>query len=246
VDLDQLEEAMIQKEPVTILCSAKGWIKAMKGHEVDPETIKYKDGDKGKFIIKAMTTDKILVLGTNGRSYTLAADKLPPGRGFGEPLRLMVDLPNDSDIVDMAIYEPEMRMILAADDGRGFIIKMEDMLAQTKGGKQVLNVSGKAEAKLCKPISDDADHVAVIGQNRKMIVFDLAQIPEMSKGKGVILQRYKDGGLSDIKAFNWDRGLTYKYGSGETMVDDLNPWIGDRAQAGRLPPNGFPANNKFD
>ena len=192
-----------------------------------------------------MTTDKVLVFGSNGRFYTLGGDQLPPGRGFGEPVRLMVGLPNDADIIDMEIYESGVKMLVAADDGRGFVVKMDDVLAQTKNGKQILNVSGKVEAKLCKPIAEGDDHIAVIGKNRKMIVFTLDQIPEMAKGKGVILQRYKDGGLSDLKTFKWDDGLTYKYGSGETLVDDLNPWIGERAQAGRLPPNGFPKSNKF-
>ena len=206
VDVDSLEEAMIEKEPITVICSSKGWIKAMKGHDLDTKSIKYKDGDRGKFAIEAMTTDKILVFGSNGRFYTIAGDKLPPGRGFGEPLRLMVDLPNDADIVDMELYQPETKMIVASDDGRGFIVKSEDVLAQTKSGKQILNVSGKVEAKLCKPLAGNHDHIAIIGRNRKMIVFELEQIPEMSKGKGVILQRYKDGGLSDFKTFNWDEG----------------------------------------
>lgn len=245
VDLEQLEEAMIEKEPLTVICSAKGWIKAMKGHDIDPKGIKYKDGDRGKFVMELMTTDKLLIFGSNGRFYTLGGDQLPPGRGFGEPVRLMVGLPNDADIIDMQLYNSEAKMIVAADDGRGFIVKMEDVLAQTKNGKQVLNVSGKTEAKLCYPIEDNDDHIAVMGQNRKMIVFALDQIPEMSKGKGVILQRYKDGGLSDLKTFHWDEGLTYKYGAGETVVEDLNPWLGERAQAGRLPPNGFPKSNKF-
>ncbi len=245
VDLDQLEEAMIEKEPVTVICSAKGWIKAMKGHDIDIKGIKYKDGDREKFIIEGMTTDKFLVFGSNGRFYTLGGDQLPPGRGFGEPVRLMTGLPNDADIVDMEVYNADTKMIVAADDGRGFVVQMADVLAQTKNGKQVLNVSGNVEAKLCKPIAENHDHIAVMGDNRKMIVFDLEQIPEMAKGRGVILQRYKDGGLSDLKTFNWEEGLTYKYGSGETMVEDLNPWIGDRAQAGRLPPNGFPRSKKF-
>lgn len=245
VDVDQLEEAMIEKEPITVICSSKGWIKAMKGHGHDPKTVKYKDGDRGKFAIEAMTTDKLLVFGSNGRFYTLSGDKLPPGRGFGEPLRLMVDLPNDADIVDMEVYDSEAKMVIAADDGRGFIVQMSDVLAQTKNGKQVLNVSGKVEAKLCKPLDTEDDHIAVMGQNRKMLVFALEQLPEMAKGRGVILQRYKDGGLSDLKTFQWDNGLSYKYGSGETVVEDLNPWVGERAQAGRLPPNGFPKSNKF-
>jgi topoisomerase-4 subunit A len=245
VDLEQLEEAMIEKEPITVLCSAKGWIKAMKGHDIDPKAVKYKDGDRGQFAMEMQTTDKLLVFGSNGRFYTLAGDQLPPGRGFGEPVRLLVGLPNDADIVDVEVYDAEAKMIVASDDGRGFMVKMEDCLAQTKNGKQILNVGGKVEAKLCKTLNADDDHVAVIGKNRKMIVFDLEQIPEMGKGKGVILQRYKDGGLSDLKTFKWDEGLTYKYGAGETIVEDLNPWLGERAQAGRLPPNGFPKSNKF-
>ena len=245
IDLEQLEEAMIEKEPITVICSKKGWIKAMKGHEIDAKTIKYKDGDRAGFVMECMTTDKVLIFGSNGRFYTLGGDQLPPGRGFGEPVRLMVGLPNDADIIDMELYESGVKMLVAADDGRGFVVTMDDVLAQTKNGKQILNVSGNVEAKLCKPISDGDDHIAVMGKNRKMIVFGLDQIPEMSKGKGVILQRYKDGGLSDLKTFKWDDGLSYKYGAGETLVGDLNPWIGERAQAGRLPPNGFPKSNKF-
>ncbi|MEM6781281.1 MAG: DNA gyrase C-terminal beta-propeller domain-containing protein, partial [Pseudomonadota bacterium] len=136
-------------------------------------------------------------------------------------------------------------MVVASDDGRGFIVAMSDVLAQTKGGKQILNVKGSVEAKLCYPIEEGDDHLAVIGQNRKMIVFELSEVPEMTKGKGVILQKYKDGGLSDLKTFKWENGLSYKYGAGETVVEDLNPWVGNRAQAGRLPPNGFPKSNKF-
>lgn len=245
VDVDQLEEAMIEKEPVTIICSSKGWIKAMKGHDIDVKGIKYKDGDRARFVVEAMTTDKVLVFGSNGRFYTIAADKLPPGRGFGEPLRIIVDLPNDADIVSIEVYKPDTKLLVAADDGRGFIVKSEDVLAQTKNGKKILNVSGKVEAKICKTIGSEHDHIAVIGKNRKMIVFAMEEIPEMAKGRGVILQRYKDGGLSDFKTFAWDDGLSYRYGTGETLVGDLNPWVGNRAQAGRLPPNGFPKSNKF-
>jgi len=245
VDLEQLEEAMIEKEPITVICSSKGWIKAMKGHDIDQKGIKFKDGDRAKFSLEMQTTDKLMIFGSNGRFYTLGGDQLPSGRGFGEPVRLMMGLPNDADIVDMELYDPDVKMVVAADDGRGFIVKMEDCLAQTKNGKQILNVSGKVEAKLCKPINQGDDHIAVIGKNRKMIVFEMEQLPEMTKGRGVILQRYKDGGLSDLKTFKWDDGLSYKYGSGETFVEDLNPWIGERAQAGRLPPNGFPKSNKF-
>lgn len=240
-----LEEAMIEREPVTIICSEKGWIRAMKGHGQNPGDFKYKDGDGGRFVLEAQTTDKLLVFGTNGRFYTVGCDKLPSGRGFGEPLRLMVDLPNDVDIAAMNLYRPGGRILVASASGYGFLVKTDDVLAQTKNGKQVLNVDGGREARICLPVGDGDDHVAVIGRNRKMLVFALAELPEMARGKGVILQKYKDGGVSDIKTFKWDAGLTFKYGAGETMVADLNPWLGKRAGAGAMPPNGFPKNNRF-
>ena len=244
IDVD-LDQALIEKEPITVICSAKGWIKAMKGHGVSTDDVKYKDGDKEGFAVEAQTTDKILLFATNGRFYTLIGNDLPPGRGYGEPVRLMVDLPNEADLIDVFVYQPDQKMLIASSDGRGFIVKSEDALAQTRNGKQVLNVSGKVEAALCAPISEGDDMVAVIGENRKMLAFPLEEMPEMSRGKGVIIQKYKDGGISDIKTFNMDEGLSYKYGSGETTVDDLTPWLGKRASAGRLPPNGFPRNTKF-
>ncbi len=243
VDLDAV---MIEKEPITVICSAQGWIKALKGHGVKAGDIKYKEGDRGKFIIEAQTTDKLIIFASNGRFYTLGCDKLPSGRGFGEPLRIMVDIPNDAEVKIMTLYEPARKMLVASTDGRGFIVKSDDILAQTKTGKQVLNVSGKVEAAICRYINEGDDHIAVIGKNRKMLVFPLAELPEMSKGKGVILQKFKDGGLSDIKSFNLEKGLSYKYGSGSTVVEDITPWIGKRASAGRLPPNGFPKSNCFD
>jgi topoisomerase-4 subunit A len=240
-----LEEAMIEREPITIICSSQGWLRGMKGHNLMSKDFKYKDGDRESFVIEAQTTDKLLVFGTNGRFYTIGCDKLPPGRGFGEPLRLMIDLPNDADVNDLMLYRPESRIIVASTDGYGFIVKSEDVLAQTKNGKQILNVSGKAEAKICKFVAPEDDHIAVMGKNRKMLVFPLAELPEMARGKGVMLQKFKDGGLSDLKTFNWDTGLTFRYGTGETMVGDVNPWLGKRAAAGMLPPNGFPKSNKF-
>lgn len=242
VDLD---EAMIEKEPVTIICSKQGWVRAMKGHGLNSKDFKYKDGDREAFVLEAQTTDKLLVFGTNGRFYTVGCDKLPPGRGFGEPLRIMVDLPNDADITAMLLHKPGAKLLVAATSGHGFVVKSDDVLAQTKNGKQVLNVSGKVEAKICKVVDEADDHIAVIGKNRKMLVFALEELPEMGRGKGVILQKYKDGGLSDLKTFNFEAGLEFKYGSGATQVDDIAPWVGKRASAGRLPPNGFPKNNKF-
>lgn len=241
-----LDEAMIEKEPITIVCSKQGWVRAMKGHGLDAKNFKYKDGDKVGFVLEAQTTDKLLVFGTNGRFYTIGCDKLPPGRGFGEPLRIMVDLPNESDVTDMMLYQPEQKILVAASSGHGFIVKSDDVLAQTKNGKQILNVKDKVKAVLCKPLADNDDHIATIGKNRKMLVFALEEVPEMGRGKGVILQKFKDGGLSDAKTFNWDEGLEFKYGAGMTIVEDINPWVGKRAAAGRLPPNGFPKNNQFD
>ncbi|MDH5723195.1 MAG: DNA topoisomerase IV subunit A, partial [Alphaproteobacteria bacterium] len=242
VDLNQV---MIEKEPVTVVYSSKGWIKAMKGHGHKPADIKYKDGDRGAYFIEAQTTDKIIILATNGRFYTLGCDKLPSGRGFGEPLRLMVDIPNNSAVADMQIYRADKKMLVYSNEGRGFIVSSNDVLAQTKTGKQILNVSGKSEAVGCYYLEEGDDHVAIIGKNRKMLVFPINELPEMSKGKGVMLQKYKDSSLSDLKTFNLEKGLEYKYGAGTTTVEDIAPWIGKRASAGRLPPNGFPKSNRF-
>ncbi|MGB4106224.1 MAG: DNA topoisomerase IV subunit A [Alphaproteobacteria bacterium] len=244
--VEELAEAMTPKEPMTVILSGKGWIRAMKGHGHNPKDFKYKDGDSQGYIIEAQTTDKILLFGTNGRFYTIGGDKLPPGRGFGEPVRLMVDLPNDADVAEVLIHKPDAKILVAATDGRGFVVPSNDVLAQTKNGKQILNVEGNVEAKVGRYIDAADDHIAVIGKNRKMIVFKLDQIPEMSRGRGVMLQKYKDGGLSDAKTFNWKAGLMYKHGSGETKAGDLKAWLGERAQAGRLPPNGFPRSAKFD
>jgi len=245
IDIDELEEALIEKEPVTMICSAKGWIRAFRGHGHKPDDIKYKDGDSEKFLIECQTTDKLLVLGTNGRFYTIGADKLPSGRGFGEPLRLMIDLPNDAEITVFKIYDASAKMIVASEDGRGFIVAEKDVLAQTKSGKQVLNVGDKTKARICMTIADSDDHIAVTGTNRRMLVFTREEMPEMGRGKGVILMRFKDGKLGDVKPFSLETGLAFKYGAGESIVEDITPWLGKRAQAGRVPPNGFPKNNKF-
>ncbi|MGH1455512.1 MAG: DNA topoisomerase IV subunit A [Alphaproteobacteria bacterium] len=243
VDLDAI---MIEKEPITVVCSAQGWLKALKGHGHKAADIKYKDGDRGQFLLEVQTTDKLVIFATNGRFYTLGCDKLPAGRGFGEPVRIMVDIPNDASIAMMKMHEAGSKMLVASSDGRGFIVASDDVLAQTKSGKQVLNVSGKVEALICRTIDAGDDYVATIGKNRKMLVFPMDELPEMGKGKGVILQKFKDGSLSDAKTFNMEKGLEYKYGAGTTKVEDITPWIGKRASAGRLPPNGFPKSNCFD
>ena len=238
------DDIMIEKEPITVICSKMGWIRAMKGHNVSDKDLKYKDGDKGQFVFSAYTTDKIIVVASNGRIYTIGGDKLPAGRGFGEPIRLMIDLPNDCEIIDMVLYNESQKMIIASTSGHGFVIAMKDVLAQTKTGKQVLNVGDKFKTAVFKPINDGDDSVAVIGTNRKFLVFPLADLPEMGRGKGVILQKYKGGALSDVKTFKMEDGLTFPYGSGE-RTEDVSAWAAGRATMGKLPPNGFPKNNKF-
>ncbi len=237
-------EAVIEREPITILCSSKGWIRAMKGHIEDVSDAKHKEGDRGRFAVHAQTTDKLLIFATNGRFYTIGGDKLPGGRGFGEPLRLMIDLPNDQDIVGLFVHDPERKLIVASADGRGFQVAEKDVVAQTKAGKQVLNLSPGVEAAICA--AAEGDMVAAIGENRKLLVFPLDQVPEMSRGRGVILQRYKDGGLADVKTFTLAEGLTWSIGSGRKRTEtNLDAWLGNRAGSGRLPPNGFPRSNKF-
>ncbi len=247
-------EAMIEKEPVTIVFSEKGWIRAAKGHLEDISTLKFKDGDKLKFWLHAETTDKILVFGTNGRFYTLGADKLPGGRGHGEPIRLMIDLPNGHDVVTIMKNEGGRKFLIASDAGRGFIVPEDDVVAQTKNGKQVLNVGSDAEATAIAVVPEKADHIAVIGTNRKLVVFPMKvkedgelrdQVPEMGRGKGVILQRYKDGQLSDVQAFELAEGVSWQTGGGMRSEKDLRAWIGKRAGAGMIKPKGFPSNNRF-
>ncbi|MBI3442087.1 MAG: DNA topoisomerase IV subunit A, partial [Proteobacteria bacterium] len=239
-------DAFIEKEPITVICSEKGWIRAMKGH-LEPDKIaqiSYKEGDAEKFAFHAETTDKLIVFGTNGKFYTIGADKLPSGRGFGEPVRLMIDLQNEADIVTLMKHDPERKLLIAADDGRGFIVPEKEIFSQTRNGKQCLLVKDNVEARVCTPVT--GDHVAVIGQNRKLLIFKLGEIPEMTRGVGVILQRYKDGGLSDAKCFALKEGLTWYSAGKERVEKSLKSWIGERAQAGMLPPNGFPRASKFN
>jgi len=238
-------EAVVEREPVTVLCSAKGWIRALKGHVEDVADAKYKEGDRGRFALRAYTTDKLMIFATNGRFYTVGVDKLPGGRGFGDPVRLLIDLPNDQDIVDAFIYHAGRKRVVASHDGRGFVVGEDDVLAQTKNGKQALNVSGSVEAAACAEVAGDM--VAVVGENRKLLVFPLDELPEMTRGRGVTLQRYRDGGLSDVTTFDKKRGLSWAMGGGRTRTEtDLRDWNGKRGQAGRLPPKGFPKSNKFE
>ncbi len=238
-------EVMIEREPITVLCSSKGWIRAMKGHVEDTSEAKYKEGDRPRFELRAETTDKLLIFATNGKFYTIGCDKLPGGRGFGEPVRLFIDLGNEHEIVTMMIYKPGQKLLVASHDGRGFVVPADEVIAQTKNGKQVLSVPEGVEAVVASPLPENGDMLAVVGENRKLLVFPLSEVPEMNRGRGVTLQKYKDGGLSDARVYPKREGLTWRLGEKTRTETDLKLWIGQRAQAGRLPPNGFPKNNKF-
>jgi topoisomerase IV subunit A len=239
-------EAMIEREPITVICSEKGWIRAIKGHVEDLSDLRYKDGDRGRFAIRAQTTDKLVIFATNGRFYTLGCDKLPGGRGNGEPLRLMIEMTNGHDVVNLFVHSPDRRLVVASESGRGFIVQEKDVIAQTRTGKQVLNLPEGEEASACRRIAEGADSVAVIGENRRMLIFNLNEIPVMTRGRGVILQRYRSGGLSDLTTLAVADGLTWQAGSRTRTETKLADWVGKRAQAGRMPPQGFPRNNRFD
>ncbi len=242
IDID-IDALLIEKEPITVICSEKGWVRAMKGHLDLSTEFKFKEGDGAKFAVHAETTDKILFLAENGRFYTVAADKLPRGRGFGEPLSLMLDIGSDIKLVSM-IKASAGKILIASSAGHGLITDIENAIAQTRSGKQVLNVGGGARAIRCIPA--DGDSVAVVGQNRKLLVFALDEIPELAKGKGVILQRYKDGELADIKVFSRADGLSWQMGGGRTRTEtDLATWLGKRGGSGKLPPTGFPRPARF-
>ena len=245
-DVEDIDVAMIEREPITVILSEKGWIRAIKGHTSEIDEKGFKTGDRLKFTLKAETTDKLLLLTTGGKVYTLGGDKLPGGRGQGEPVRLMVDIEEGQDFVDLFTYRPGQKRVIASSAGNGFVIEEDELIANTRKGKQILNVSGTEEAKLLVPVNGDT--LAIIGDNRKMLVFPLEQLPTMTRGKGVRLQKYKDGGVSDLKTFAMKDGLTWTDSSGRTFTKpmaELQEWLGERAQPGRQPPNGFPRNNKF-
>ena len=237
-------EAMIEREPITVVCSSMGWIRAMNGHIDLTRELKFKDGDGPGLIFHAQTTDKLLALASNGRFYTIQASSLPGGRGMGEPLRLMVDIPDEALIVNLITFRPGQKLLVASSTGDGFIVTHDDVVAQTKSGKQILNTKREAVAKVCHNIC--GDHVAVVGENRKVLIFPVSEIPEMVRGKGVRLQKYKEGSLSDITTFDLSDGLSWLDPAGRTRTEtNLEEWIGKRATAGRMAPRGFPRNKKF-
>jgi len=243
-------EAMIEREPITVILSQRGWIRAMKGHAelASAETAKFKEGDGPFIAFHAQTTDKLLLAAENGRFYTLAADRLPGGRGFGEPVRLMIDLDGGTGIVGLLPASAAARLMVAASDGRGFLVKTDDVIAETRKGKQVVTPRTGAVLKLVKPVKPEDDYVAAIGDNRKLVVFPITELAELARGQGVQLQRYRDGGLSDAVTFRFADGLSWRMGGeqGRTRSEtDLAPWRAARGAAGRMPPMGFPRDNRF-
>lgn len=245
-DLTDIAHAMIEREPVTVVVSEKGWLRAMKGHLTDHSLLTFKEGDSLKLAFHAQTTDKVLVFTTGGKFYTIGADRLPGGRGHGEPIRIIVDMDNDQDIVTAFVHDPKRKLLLVSHDGNGFIVPEEEVVANTRKGKQVMNVKAPDEAQRCVPVA--GDHLAIVGENRKMLVFPLAEIPEMGRGKGVRLQKYKDGGVLDLKTFTLAGGLSWQDSADRTFIksrEELIEWIGARASAGRMVPKGFPRTGKF-
>ena len=246
VDVRAIEEAMIEREPVTIVISKKGWIRALKGHVADVSSIAFKEGDGLAFTFPCVTTDKVLLFTDLGKFHTIGADRLPGGRGHGEPIRLMIELAQGEEIVAAFAAKPDAKRLLVSSGGYGFVVNEMDMLANTRKGRQAMNVSAEARAKLCVPI--EGENVAIVGENRKMIIFPVDQVPEMARGKGVRLQRYGDGGTLDAKTFSGETGLMWIDGGGRThtrSMDELRDWVGDRALAGRLAPRGFPRTGLF-
>ncbi len=239
-------EAMIEKEAITVICSKMGWIRALKGHLSEDEEVKFKEGDEARYRFHAHTTDKLLVFASNGKFFTIGADKLPGGRGNGEPIRLMFDLDNEEEIIAFFRYQKDEKRMIASTIGKGFLVETNSLLASTRGGKQVMNVPGAAKALLCIPV--EGSHIAVVGENRKLLIFSIEELPTMNKGQGVTLQKYKDGGLSDLLTFTLEDGLTWTMGGEEARQrteTELEMWMGKRANAGRMVPRGFPQRGTF-
>ena len=245
---EAVEEALAVREPVTVVCSEKGWIRALKGHLADTSSLRFKDGDHLFAALHAWTTDRLLAFATNGRAYTIAIERLPGGRGDGTPIRLLIDLPNDSALLRLEVQPAEGRFLVAGAKGRGFLVESSELVAGTKAGKQVLVLDPGEEAVVCAPVPQGADHVAVIGENRKLLVFPIDELPVLARGRGVTLQKFKDGGLADAKPFVLADGLPVRLGENRVSVrakEDLADWIGHRAGAGRLPWKGFPSSGRF-
>ncbi len=236
-------DAAVEREPLTVILSQKGWIRAVRGHLADGGELKFKEGDALRLMVACQSVDRLCLFSTNGRAYTLRAADLPRGRGDGQPIRLLAEMTNADEVVTLFIWQEGVRCLLASAEGRGFVVEAADLLSERKAGKQVLNVRPGEEAALCVPAL--GDHVATVGDNRRLLVFPLEQVPVLARGTGVILQRFKDGGLRDARVFRMAEGLSWRLGDKTRTETALRDWLGERGQAGRLPPNGFPKSGKF-
>lgn len=242
-DIDVPVEALIEKEPITVILSQKGWLRCIKGHADLNDDFKFKDDDALLYALHAQTTDKIVLLDNKGKFFNIAARDIPSGRGFGQPVRLMIDLANNDDVVSMFVYEPGTSYLIASDKGYGFIVDENHILAQTRNGRKIMNVADDENIKFCLPLT--GDYVAVVGENRRLLVFKAEEIPTMARGHGVLLQKYKDGAISDIQIFKGEDGFSYNRAGGISTEKELIGWLGHRAQIGKVVPFGFPKNNKF-
>jgi len=236
-------DSLIEREPITVVLSDKGWIRAVKGHVAEGTELKFKEGDKLRLLVPCQTTDRLCLFASNGRAHTLRAGDLPRGRGDGQAIRVLAELGNDDDVAALFVWRDGLRYLVASSASRGFVVAAADLLAEKRTGKQVLNVKPDETALLCTPA--EGDHVAVIGTNRKLLVFPLAEVPELSRGSGVLLQKHRDGKLADAKVFRLADGLTWRLGEKTRTETGLRDWTGARGQAGRMPPNGFPKTGKF-
>lgn len=242
-DIDVPVEALIEKEPITVILSQKGWIRCIKGHADLNDEFKFKDDDALLYALHAQTTDKIVLLDNKGKFFNIAARDIPSGRGFGQPVRLMIDLANNDDVVAMFVHEAGTSYLIASDKGYGFIVDENHLLAQTRNGRKIMNVADNENIKFCLPMT--GDYVAVVGENRRLLVFKAEEIPTMARGHGVLLQKYKDGNISDIQIFKGEDGFSYNRAGGISTEKELIGWLGHRAQIGKVVPFGFPKSNKF-
>ena len=243
VPVDIANIVTIEREPITVVLSEKGWIRAVRGHAIEGDTQKFKEGDKLRLLLPCQTTDRLILMASTGRCYTLRAGELPRGRGDGQAIRVMLDMANTDDILHVFVLAEGAKYLVASSGGRGFVVPAEDLAAERRAGKQVINLRPGETPKICTLA--EGDHVAVVGENRKLLVFPLDQVAEMAKGLGVTLQRYKEGGLADAKVFKIAEGLTWRSGERTRTETNLRDWLGERGQAGKMPPSGFPRSGKF-
>jgi topoisomerase-4 subunit A len=243
VAVEVASDALVEREAITVILSDKGWVRAVRGVVADPAELKFKEGDKLKRLLPCFTTDRLTLFATNGRAYTLKAADLPRGRGDGQPVRLLAELTNEDDVVALFVATEGAKYLVASNTGHGFVVAGAELNAEKRTGKQILNLKPGEEAALC--VLAEGDHVAVIGTNRRLLVFPLDQVPELARGAGVILQRYKEGSMADLKVFRLAEGLTWKLGDKMRTETNLRDWLGERAQTGRMPPNGFPRSGRF-